>query len=69
MEGKRPRGRPKLWWNDTVRRDQKAWQIKEEWATDRERWSRRRKVRKVRNTIMQTHQQITQNKTDNSPNI
>ena len=24
-------------WNDTVRRDLKAWNIKEEWATDRER--------------------------------
>ena len=30
MEGKRPRGTPKLRWNDTVRRDLKAWQIKEE---------------------------------------
>ena len=38
MEGKRSRGRPKLRWNDTVRRDLKAWNIKEEWATDRERW-------------------------------
>ena len=38
IEGKRPRGRPKLRWNDTVRRDLKAWNIKEEWATDRERW-------------------------------
>ena len=38
MEGKRPRGRPKLLWNDTVRRELKAWNIKEEWATDRERW-------------------------------
>ena len=38
MEGKRPRGRPKLRWNDTVRRGVKAWNIKEEWATDRERW-------------------------------
>ena len=35
MEGKRPRGRPKLRWKDTVRRDL---EIKEEWATDRERW-------------------------------
>ena len=34
MEGKRPRGRPKLRWYDTVRRDLKAWKIKEEWATD-----------------------------------
>ena len=59
MEGKRPRGRPKLRWYDTVRRDLKAWKIKEEWATDRERWKglslpragrRRRKVRKVRNS-------------------
>ena len=38
MEGKRPRGRPKLGWNDTVRTDMKAWNIREEWATDRERW-------------------------------
>ena len=28
MERKRPRGRPKLRWNDTVRRDLKAWNIK-----------------------------------------
>ena len=35
MEGKRSRGRPTLRWNDTVRRDLKAWTIKEEWATDR----------------------------------
>ena len=35
MEGKRPRGRPKLRWKDTVRRDLKAWNIEEEWATDR----------------------------------
>ena len=34
MEGKRP----KLRWNDTVRRDLKAWNIKVECATDRERW-------------------------------
>ena len=27
MEGKRPRGRPKLRWNDNVRRDLKAWKI------------------------------------------
>ena len=38
MEGKRTRGRPKLRWKDTVRRDLKAWNIREEWATDRERW-------------------------------
>ena len=38
MEGTRPRGRPKLRWNDTIRTDLKAWSIKEEWATDRERW-------------------------------
>ena len=37
MEGKDPRGRPKLRWNDTVRRDLKAGDIREEWATDRER--------------------------------
>ena len=45
MEGKRPRGRPKLRWYDTVRRDLKAWKIKEEWATDREGWRRLCKTR------------------------
>ena len=25
-------------WKDTARRDLKAWNIREEWATDRERW-------------------------------
>ena len=44
MEGKRPRGRPKLRWKDTtVRRDLKAWHIREEWATDRERWKSRQR--------------------------
>ena len=38
MEEKRHRGRPKLRWYDSVRRDLKAWNIKGEWATDRERW-------------------------------
>ena len=38
MEGKRPRERPKLRCKDTARRDMKAWSIREEWATDRERW-------------------------------
>ena len=38
MEGKRPRGRPKLRWKDTVKRDMKAWSIKEEWTTDHEKW-------------------------------
>ena len=38
MEGKRPGGRPKLRWNDIVRRDLKVWNIREEWVTDRERW-------------------------------
>ena len=38
MEGKRPRGRPKLRWKNSVRRDPTAWNIKEEWATDMERW-------------------------------
>ena len=38
MEGKRPRGRPRLLWKDTVRGDMKAWKIREEQATDRERW-------------------------------
>ena len=40
MEGKRSRGRPKLQWKDTVRRDMKAWNItfREEWAGDRETW-------------------------------
>ena len=37
MEGKRPRGRPKLRWKDTGWGDLKAWNIREEWATDRER--------------------------------
>ena len=32
------RGIPKLRWKDTVRRDLKAWNIREEWATYRERW-------------------------------
>ena len=45
MEGKRPRGRPKLRWYDTVRRDLKAWKIEEEWATDREGWRRLCKTR------------------------
>ena len=45
MEGKRPRGRPKLRWNDTVRRDLKAWNINEEWAADRERWKCLCKIR------------------------
>ena len=45
MEGKRPRGRPKLRWKDTVRRDMTAWSIKEEWATDRERWTSMCKTR------------------------
>ena len=38
MEEKCPRGRPRLQWKDTVRRDLKAWNIGEEWATDREIW-------------------------------
>ena len=38
MEGKRPRGRPRLRWEDIVRRDMKPWKIREERATDRERW-------------------------------
>ena len=37
IEGKRPRGRPKLRWEDNVRMDLKAWKIKEEWDTVRER--------------------------------
>ena len=36
MKRKRPRGRPKLRWKDTVRRDLKAWNIREDWVTDRE---------------------------------
>ena len=36
MEGKRPR-RPKLRWKDAVRRELKAWSIREEWAIVRER--------------------------------
>ena len=38
MERMRPRGRPKLRWKDTIRRDMKAWSIREEWATDRAKW-------------------------------
>ena len=38
MEGKRPRGRPKLRWKDTARRDLKVWKIRKERATDMERW-------------------------------
>ena len=38
MEGKHPRGRPRLRWEDSVRRDMIAWTIREEWATDMERW-------------------------------
>ena len=38
MEGKRPRGRPKSRWKVTIRRDIKAWSIREEWATDRAKW-------------------------------
>ena len=38
MEGKRPRARPKLRWKDTVRRNLKAWNIRDEWTSDRERW-------------------------------
>ena len=45
MEGKCPRGRPKLRWYDTVRRALKAWKIKEEWPNDRERWKRLCKTR------------------------
>ena len=37
MEGKRSRGRPKLWWKDTVRRGMKALKIRKEWSTDREK--------------------------------
>ena len=50
IEGKRPRGRPKLRWKDTIRRDLSL----ENWATDRvslqdplpRTWRRRRKVEK-----------------------
>ena len=38
MEGKRPGGRPKLGWKYTVRRDLKAWNIREEWFSDMEPW-------------------------------
>ena len=31
MDGKRPRGRPQLRWKDTVKRDMKAWSIKEDY--------------------------------------
>ena len=33
-----PRGSQKLWWDDTARGDLNAWTIREERATDRERW-------------------------------
>ena len=36
-EGKRPRGAPRKRQKDTVRRDMKAWKIREEWGTDREK--------------------------------
>ena len=42
MDGERLRGRQ---WYDTVRTDLKAWDIREEWANDRERWKRLRKTR------------------------
>ena len=45
MVGRRRRGRPRLRWKDTVRRDTKAWKIREEWATDREIWKCLRKIR------------------------
>ena len=35
-EGKRPRGRPSLHGNDTVRRHPNVWKIREEYATGRE---------------------------------
>ena len=38
MEGKRPRGRAKLRWKDTVGRDMTTWSIREEWATDHVKW-------------------------------
>ena len=34
--GEAARGRPKLRWKDTVRRDMEAWKIREERATDRQ---------------------------------
>ena len=36
VEGEWHRRRPILRWKDTVRRDMKAWKIREEWTTDRE---------------------------------
>ena len=36
--GKHPRGRPKLRWKDTVWRFLKAWNIRDEWPSDRKRW-------------------------------
>ena len=38
MEGKCPRGRPKLRSKDTVRRGMYAWDIRDEWATGEEIW-------------------------------
>ena len=65
IKTKGPRGRPKLQWKDTVRRDLKAWNIREEWSTDRERWKglqvqdplprtgrRRRKVRNIAESLL-----------------
>ena len=59
MEGKRPRGRRRLRWKDTVRRDIKAWKIREVWATDREMdllphtGRRRRRVIKLRTSTLE----------------
>ena len=40
MEQKYSRGRPKLRWKETVRKEkgEETWKSKEEWATDREKW-------------------------------
>ena len=37
MEEKRPRGRRRLRWDYTIGRDLKAWNIREEWGTDKEK--------------------------------
>jgi len=36
--GKRDRGRPKLTWDESVKRDLKDWNISEEIALDRSAW-------------------------------
>ena len=58
IEGKRPRGTAKLRWKDTVRRDLKAWNTREEWATARPANLHRETAAKGENT----HTHCRQNK-------